>query len=80
MKKVEVDENKKSSGNGESVAVTKKRDIKEFEYMQLVNGKLIKLNWEKKRKSESESKSLKLFNIKCVENLIEVNLKELIVP
>jgi len=71
MKKVETDENKKSIGNSAAAAAVSTRNIKEFGYIKLVNGKLIKLNWtatEKRKKNQST----KLFTIKCVESLIEV--------
>lgn len=81
MKKPETDENKKSNGNSgmtvseNSTVPASIKSIKDYGYMKLVNGKVIKLNWtetEKKTKKKT-SASLKLFTIKCVDNLIEVN-------
>ena len=75
MKKSETDENKINENSAVTVSLSedsfprKQRDIKEFGYMKLANGKLIKLNWCTKEKKQN---SLKLFTIKCVEALIEV--------
>ena len=83
MKKVETDENKKSSGNSAvavavsaaaaAVAAVRTRNIKEFGYIKLVDGNLIKLNWTA-TENRKKNQSMKLFTIKCVENLIEVIL------
>lgn len=81
MKKVETDENKKSNGNAVSAVSAgagaiddvRARDIKEFGYMKLVNGNLIKLNWTlNERRKKNQLMPLKLFTIKCVDELIEV--------
>ena len=76
MKKVETDENKKSIGNSAAaaaVAAVRTRNIKEFGYIKLVDGNLIKLNWTA-TENRKKNQSMKLFTIKCVENLIEVIL------
>lgn len=77
FKKTEADENKKSIGNSTlTVPVTEnvpvRVSVKDYDYMKLSNGKVIKLNWTNTKKTKTSSK---LFTIKCVNNLIEVKIE-----
>lgn len=70
-KKSVADENKMNVNNSNVQSV---KDVREFGYMRGVDGRLIRLNWEKRKSKEFKS-TLKLFTIKCVEGLIEVSLR-----
>ncbi len=73
-KKSVADENKMNVNNSNVQSV---KDVREFGYMRGVDGRLIRLNWEKRKSNgfKSAKRNLKLFTIKCVEGLIEVSLR-----